>query len=208
MKTTYFLSLLFLSLNACIINSSAESVEYLSDSRKTDAFYGLIVNVPANVILSQGQGHEVRVEGDRALLNSVSTQIENGALVINGSNNRPVTIYITLEDLNRVEVNGSARVFAQTLINSDFMVLKVNGSGTIRMDVRTLKLGMIIRGNGKIYASGSSDEVTGKVIGNGNIYAKNLDSFYSEENIVRSAARSSSEEADKNSRRQMLNIHQ
>jgi len=64
-------------------------------------------------------------------------------------NDIPVTIYVTLDDISLIEVEGSGRILSNQLINSDMLLLKVNGSGTINVDVRTLSLGMLIKGNGK-----------------------------------------------------------
>ena len=59
--------------------------------------------------------------GDRRTVSEVSTEVENGALVINGDNTRPVNVYVTVNDLNLVEVNGNAKVYANQVINSDLV---------------------------------------------------------------------------------------
>ncbi|MCC7233304.1 MAG: DUF2807 domain-containing protein [Bacteroidia bacterium] len=181
MKTKLLSAFLTLSISASTL-AHAETAEMLNDDRTMGNFYGLIVNTPANVILNQGSDNQVSVEGDRNLISHVSTSIRNGALVIDGNNNRPVTIYVTMEDINLIEINGDAKVYSSQLINSDFLLLKVNGSGSIKLDVRSLSLGMIVKGDGKIIASGSTDNSFVRVFGKGRVFAQNLDSFrYSEQ---------------------------
>ena len=174
MKTKLFFAALLLSLTGYAIPSS-DSSEFATDSRNINSFSGLIVNTSANVILSQGETNSVRIEGEKAMVKDITTNIENGSLVIAGHNNHAVTVYVTVEDISLVEVNGDAKIYANGLINSDILLLKVNGSGSIRMDVRTITVGMIVKGTGKIIVSGSTGDSFSRVIGQGSIYADNLD---------------------------------
>ncbi len=109
----------------------------------------MVVNTPANVILQQGEKSSIRFEGEQRDVNKVTTAIENGSLVISGNNKNSLTIYVTIGELNLIEVNGNARVYSSQVINSDMLLLKVNGAGSIRLDVRSLSLGMIVKGSGK-----------------------------------------------------------
>ena len=47
----------------------------------------------------------------------------------------------------------------------------------MKLDVRALTVGMIVKGNGKIIVSGSSGDSYSKILGSGNIFSENLDSF-------------------------------
>ena len=178
-------------ISAVLIGASAiafaanESSEVTNTSFDPGKFYGLIVNSNANIILTQGENNSIRLEGSKQELKDIKTTIENGALTISGGNNYPVNIYISAEELNLIEINGSARIFASGSINSDILLLKVNGSGSMKVDVRALTVGMIVNGSGKIVVSGSSGESYVRVFGSGNIFTENLDSFsLSEERIA------------------------
>lgn len=181
MKTQFFLAALMFSMSACAFSANGEAAISNSDSRKLENFYGLVVNTPANVILEQGEKSSIRFEGEQKDLNKLTTIIENGSLVISGSNHKPLTIYVTIGEINLIEINGNARVYSSQLINSDMLLLKVNGSGSIRLDVRSLSLGMVVKGSGKIFASGSTGSCFTRIYGSGNVYASNLDTFYSTE---------------------------
>ena len=133
-----------LATNVLADNAAANDVS--SVDRAVGNFYGLIVNTNANVILTQGEKASVRIEGRTRDVEKIVARIENGSLVISGSNNVAVTVYVTVEELNRVEVNSQAKVYSGQVINSDILLLKVNGSGSIKLDVRTLSLGMIVKG--------------------------------------------------------------
>lgn len=205
MKTKFFFFALMATLFACT-TSKADSNDFVSDLRTPGKFYGLVLNTNANVILTQGSEVGLRVEGDRRLINSIHTEVLNGALIISGTNNRPVTVYVTIEEINLIEINGPGKVFSNQPVNSDMLLLKVNGSGSIKMDVRALALGMIVKGTGKIIASGSVGESYVRVFGKGNVYAQGLDSYSTD---VLSASNSNwKQENSKSGKRSLLNLHQ
>ena len=176
MKTNFFFLTLIATLLACSA-TKAESNELISDLRTPGNFYGLVLNTNANVILTQGTETALRVEGDLRLIKSIRTEVLNGALVISGTNNRPVTVYVTMEEINLIEINGAGKAFSSQPVNSDMLLLKVNGTGSIKLDVRALALGMIVKGTGKIIASGSVGESFVRVFGKGNVYAQGLDTI-------------------------------
>lgn len=170
---------------SAITFASNESSELTTTTYDLGKFYGLIVNSNANIILTQGEHNSIRMEGNKRELKDIKATVENGALTIIGGNNYPVNIYISAEELNLIEINGSARVFAKGCINSEILLLKVNGSGSMKVDVRALTVGMIVNGSGKIIVSGSSGESYVRVLGTGNVFTENLDSFsISEERIA------------------------
>jgi hypothetical protein len=168
---------LIASVAAFILTSCNSASASVSESRMVNNnFYGVILKANAQVILKQGTETSVRIEGDENTVSSIETTLDNGALVINGSNDLPVTIYVTMDDISLIEVNGSGRIFSNQVIYSDILLLKVVGSGSIQVDVRSLSLGMIVKGNGKIYAMGSTGDSYTKVLGGGQVVAMDLDS--------------------------------
>ena len=206
MKTNRLLLAAALILMSACNSVFGESAELVTNERKASDFYGLVVNANANVILSQGETCSVKVEGDRRTVAEVSTNVENGALVINGDNSRPVNIYVTVNEINLVEVNGNAKVYANQVINSDLLLLKVNGNGSIRMEVRSLSLGMIVKGNGRIVASGSTGDSFVRVYGNGNVSARNLDAYRQTEEVY-NANINYKKETNQGGKRLTLSLH-
>lgn len=205
MKTNFFFLTLIATLLACSA-TKAESNELISDLRTPGNFYGLVLNTNANVILTQGTETALRVEGDLRLIKSIRTEVLNGALVISGTNNRPVTVYVTMEEINLIEINGAGKVFSSQPVNSDMLLLKVNGTGSIKLDVRALALGMIVKGTGKIIASGSVGESFVRVFGKGNVYAQGLDTISGTE--LSAANVTWKQEPSRSEKRNLLNLHQ
>ena len=169
------------------------------------AFYGIVVNTQANVVLEQGTKPAVRIEGKRKDIDKVEVKVSNGMLVITGTNTVAVNIHVTVEEINRVEVNGGARVYASQVIHSDVLFLKVNGNGSIRLGVRALSLGMLVKGKGKIVISGTAGESYGRILGDGRIQANNLDSYTSRTEVSRGNTAQVTE-SDKSGRRMTLRM--
>ena len=173
-----FVAVVMLSL-ATFVFAGCESASAITSENRTVCadFFGLILRSNANVILSQGKETSVRIEGDARNISSIETSLDNGALVISGKNETPVTIYITMNDINLIEVDGNGKIYSNDIINSDMLLIKVIGNGSINVDIRSLSLGMIVRGNGKIYVKGSTGDSFTRITGSGKVVSMNLDSF-------------------------------
>jgi len=208
MKTKSILAALslFLTLSACN-SSQAGTTNSITSNRLTGTFYGIIINANANVILKQGETPSVRLEGDRSLVEQTKTTVENGALVISGTSGRSVTVYVTIGELNLLEINGNARLTSDQVIFSDILLLKINGNGTMNLDVRSLTLGMIVKGKGRIVISGSTGDSFARVYGSGKIQATGLDAFHFTEE-VHSGEIAFGNEQVRATKRATLNLHQ
>ena len=171
-----------LLLSAAFGLQNMQASEITNTSMHIGKFYGIIVNANANVIVKQQAGESIEMEGELKAIRKIRTSIENGNLVIAGDGGSGrVTIYVSSEVINLIEVKGSARVFVRGKLKSDILLLKVQGSGGIRADVMTLTIGMIIKGKGKIEVSGITGDSLKKIYGEGNIFTEKLISFASRE---------------------------
>jgi hypothetical protein len=156
MKTRFALTaLMIVSLSSFVIGCTASSASATEIRNVDQNFYGIILNGNANVYLTQGEENAIRLEGNTANTGEVTTSVTNGALIINAGMLRNVNVYVTMTDINLIQVNGSGAIRATTTLNSDMLLMKVSGTGVISADVRALSVGMIINGGGKIYAGES-----------------------------------------------------
>ena len=115
---------MMLMLTSFVASGCETVAASVTESRTINSnFYGLILKTNAQVILSQGIETSVRIEGDPESVSSVKTSIENGALVIDGTNNVPVIVYVTVDEINLVEVDctGSGN-FQQQQIGIDGLI--------------------------------------------------------------------------------------
>jgi hypothetical protein len=177
MKTRFTLVALALSLMTTFSFGCTESNAAVNEFRNVgNNFYGIILNGNANLILMQGETNSVRIEGAYENVREVETLISHGALVVETGVLRNVTVYVTMNDISLLQINGNGLITAKTILFSDMLLMKVNGNGTINADVRALSVGMVINGGGKIIARGSSGDSFIKVKGSGQVYSMNLDS--------------------------------
>ena len=182
MKTSVIISAVLIGLSAIALTAKEQPV-LETTAFDPGKFYGLIVNNNANIILTQGENNSVRIEGEKSAAKKVKTEIQNGALVITGGTD-PVNIYVTAEDISMIELNGTGKIYGRATISSDILLLIVNGHGSMKVDVKVLKVAMIVKGDGKIIISGSTGESFIKEFGNGRIFAEGLYSFSSVEDRV------------------------
>ncbi len=175
MKTSVIVSAVLIGVSAFAFAADNRPLTE-SNSFNPGEFYGLIVNNNSNIILTQGEKNSVRIEGEKSVTKEIHTEIQNGALVINGGT-VPANIYITCEDLNMIELNGTGKVLGRGTINSDILLLRLNGSGSMKVDIRTLKVAMIIKGDGKMIVTGSTGESFIKEFGKGKIFTDGLFAF-------------------------------
>src|SRR5205814_2157882 len=103
MKTrSTFIKVMAIVITAFVVGCKSSSAA--SENRIVkDNIYGLILKSNAQLILTQGNEPSVRIEGDERSVSAIQTVIENGALVVKGRNDVPVTIYVTINSISLIE---------------------------------------------------------------------------------------------------------
>ncbi len=207
MKTRFTLvAMVSIALSTTVLGCNTITAA-TSETRTVDQnFYGVILNGNANVYLTQGDYNSVRVEGLAENTESVITTVSNGALIISAGSVRNVNIFVTLADINLLQVNGAGVIKSTTTINSDMLLMKITGSGIISADVRALSVGMVVNGGGKIYAKGITGDSFVKVRGSGQVITMNLDTLREASRLEATNVEESSPE--KHRTRRALSLHQ
>jgi hypothetical protein len=150
-KTVFITVMIFMAIAA-----SAQEKE----TRKVDNFSGISLGVAGELYLTQGQGYSVVLEGDRDLLEDIETFERNGVLVIRKDNwmsstNKRVKVYVTMPEVESLNVSGSGHIIAQGAVKSDEMELNVSGSGKLILENLTAEeLDCSISGSGNISLEG------------------------------------------------------
>jgi hypothetical protein len=206
MKTRLTLAVLLTLTLSTVILGCTSTTAASSEIRNVDQnFYGIILNGNANVYLTQGENHAIRVEGVQGNTEEIETSVSNGALIINAGSLRNVNVYVTMSDINLLQVNGAGVIRATSTLNSDMLLLKVSGTGIISADIRALSVGMIINGGGKIYAGGMTGDSFVKVKGTGQVISMNLDSLKQTATVETITSKS---ESGKRKPHRALTLHQ
>ncbi len=192
-------SALFISLVASTVLVSAalaqEPVEgsgvSKTELRDVGEFDKVHLNGSPNVNIVIGPERSISVTTDENLLEVIQTSVEDGTLVIGGSEpfrtRLGVTVQITVPALTHVAVHGSGDVTVKQLDAEKFKA-EIQGSGDIRVAGRAEELDVEIQGSGdvdldelaakrasvEVQGSGDStinvsDELTVHVMGSGDV---------------------------------------
>lgn len=149
------------------------------DTRTVSSFNAIDLAISADVFVRQGGTQSLVLEGSDNDLEKVVTEVSGTELKIK---TRPgtwrigrVTIYITMQDVEKLHISGSGNIKSENGIQSKDLELSISGSGNITIpDLTTSKVNATISGSGNISYSGKSSAEESKVmvIGSGNIDAQ------------------------------------
>lgn len=134
-----------------------------------------------DVEITQGPTISVKIEGDENLLPYFIVENRGGYLVIKSrdyfsySSTEGIKVFITTPNLEEVILAGSGNITGKSkFTGSDKLVLKIAGSGDIKMDVNTPDVFSEIAGTGSITLSGETKDETIKIAGVGEYRAADL----------------------------------
>ncbi len=192
MKTT---PLLILSLLLAPVSWADE------ETRKLDEFTKIRLKANANVEVVQGNTHEIQINTDSDTLERLETTVSGDRLTISLEDrwfswlgDRDITLLITFEDLDEIEILGSGDIEGEDLALEDLNV-HIRGSGDVDLDrvsaerlevsihgagdvdltgVDAANVVTIIRGSGDIDLSGHANTVESTIQGSGNLDADDL----------------------------------
>lgn len=110
----------------------------------------IAINLPANVSYRRGQGEQIVIEGDAALLPHV--QIDDNDLVMDcrlrNARNQRLTITLPGQEFRRFAVHGSANMVLEGLDQAELRI-DISGSGDVTASGRGERLDFDIAGSGR-----------------------------------------------------------
>lgn len=152
--------------------------ESVTEVRNVDVFNSIELDANAEVLLTQGPAQLMRVEGQRNILDVLTTEVRRGMLQVNtdrslGEHN-PVRLFITVPSVEALTINGSGAINGQNMMNAEDLRLELNGSGEINLQTQARSLQGILQGSGDIKLRGSSNELIVNIGGSGDVQAFDL----------------------------------
>ncbi|MBL7129040.1 MAG: DUF2807 domain-containing protein [Ignavibacteria bacterium] len=162
---SFFSLVLLFSLVSLLFSCSQGNYRYKSEMKTIDSkiidiepFSGISLNIHADVYLSQGETHNVRIEAEEDVKNKIITEVEDNVLIIKCDkslhSSKDINIYITMKELKLIEVNGSGDIVCQDSFNTDNIAIEINGSGDISLSGRAENQAIEINGSGDIKSFG------------------------------------------------------
>ncbi|SFB26675.1 head GIN domain-containing protein [Algoriphagus aquimarinus] len=132
------------------------------------------------VIMTEGNKEEIRIEAKGVSLDKVKTEIDGDVLsvgLVRGSySNVKLKFYITYKELEEVKCSGSGTIEVTSPVRSDEFYAGISGSGDIIMNkLEAKELSVSISGSADLKIKGGSvDEAVIKQSGSGDFHGENL----------------------------------
>lgn len=148
------------------------------EGRDVSSFTGVSLGIAGDLFLTQGSPQQVIIQAEDNL-DKIETVVREGVLRIRTDNwssrIKGVRIWITMPEVEALNVSGSGNILAETSINADELELRVSGSGKIKIpELKGEEMEAAISGSGDIILSGSADEIEISISGSGNVDAEGL----------------------------------
>lgn len=166
------LPVMLLGCSFIFVNRTADDV------RKMDSFYGISISIHADVFYTQGNSHEIRIEGADKDVKELITEVKDGFLRVRFKNQRirhgRVTLYIISKELEAVKLSGSGHFSAEKPVSSEEMDLAISGSGGITLNqLSSDEVGVKISGSGNVeIVKGVAEELDVRISGSGKLLAE------------------------------------
>jgi len=130
------------------------------DERTVGKFTGIDLGVSANLYIKQESPQKVVLVGDEDILEMIKTEVEGSNLRIRRKDwifghNKKIDIYISVPQINELNVSGSGNIEAETPIKSNNLEMKISGSGDIIInDLKVSNVKAKISGSGNLSLDG------------------------------------------------------
>ena len=163
-----------------------------TETRKLEDFDAISIRYPGEIIVRQGRQASVSIEAEDNLLQQLTTEVRNGTLFIENSEEsyskrvaptEDVKITITVTDLKEINFSAAGTLQVDGL-KTDAFELKLSGAGdTTLKDLEVKMLTATLSGAGKITIAGKADDVTVFISGLGDFNGTKLQSQTAEVQI-------------------------
>jgi len=182
---TFILSFLML-ISFCI--AEAQTTKKILELPE---FKGIYVNSNYTVYLKQTNKQEVTVEALTEIFTISDIKVENGILMVNIDRkpespnksiwakiddiklNPVIKLYVSVKNINELQVNGAGKIISENSIASDILTLGVSGSGSIDVDIKGNIVKAEMSGAGNITLKGYATSLDLINSGSGTVSAFN-----------------------------------
>jgi hypothetical protein len=190
------INFLFVLVLFTLVLLSAASLAFAQTTNKTlelSEFQSIYVNSNYTVYLKQTNKQEVKVEALTEIYSLTEIKVENGILLINTERkpenpnksiwakiddiklNPTMKVYVSVKNVNELQVNGGGKIISENSIASDNLTLGVSGSGSIDLDIKGKTIKTEISGSGNMILKGYASYNEIVMSGSGNLNAFNLE---------------------------------
>ncbi len=149
------------------------------EERDVAEFSGISLGISADLYLSQGSPQKLVIQASEEDLAKIETVVKDGHLKIKTDNYmsrlKDVKIWITVPEIEALNLSGSGKIIAETPVNTNELECKVSGSGKINIDeLKTDEFEAAVSGSGRITMAGTAGEAEISISGSGSVSAGGL----------------------------------
>jgi hypothetical protein len=131
-----------------------------TETRTVDAFTGVSTGALVDIQLKPGSPCSVTLEGEAEATKSITTEVKDGVLVIGQdghSKNGPVTVYVTISDLKKVDISGAASLKGTGTFVSDSVRVEGSGGSQLELSVSATAVSVDLSGASSLRLCGTGD---------------------------------------------------
>jgi len=144
-----------------------------------DPIKGFVSAIAANIYVTQGDAQLVTVKAQDNIIDNLCLKVINGTWIIRYEvpviHAEPVTIYITVPQLEKIGLSGSGNIVGTTPFTaSDMLDLAISGSGIIEMESVSRTMEILLSGSGSFKLKGEVEDCYIRISGSGSINAYDL----------------------------------
>ncbi|MBR9675959.1 DUF2807 domain-containing protein [Candidatus Woesearchaeota archaeon] len=183
MKKVLFLILSLVLITGCV-NFTSDCVigsgNIIQKDVEVRSFSSVELEGTGNIFLEQTNQTSLRVQGEDNVLENLKFVELGDKLIIKRkdyvcfNNIKPINYYITLRDVDELKISGSGTITSQAKLITKDLDVRIDGSGTILLDVVTESLKTRISGSGDVTLSGITQDLDLRIDGSGKIRAYEL----------------------------------
>ena len=188
MKTSLFLALLTSSgallLGGCGKNGLNPTIRgegpSVAETRSLGSFSRVEVATDAELVISQGPQQEVRVEGQRNILDILDTDVSGGKLRVetgryNLRSHEPIRVLVTVPALTDVRLSSSGSIRSTGVWSATDFGVEDTGSGSIELALGQVQsLRTRVTGSGSVTLRGAAGAHTVNLTGSGELRGYDL----------------------------------
>lgn len=156
-----------------------------TSDRHLSNFRAISLSSSVDLFITQGSSESVKVEAPDEIQSRILTDVDNGTLNIHNKrenfnwdnwfgSHKKIAVYVTVKDINSINVSGSGDVFFKDGISTNSLKIKVSGSGDVTGKLEVKNLETSVSGSGDIKLSGHAETATVGMNGSGDFSARNL----------------------------------
>lgn len=169
------------------INLSGEGIKpsqtIISETRPVQDFTAIDMRAVGKVVITQGEGESLSIQGSDNILPIIETSVENGVLVIQtrekiditGLHDETVLIFtIGVKDLSSLVISGAADVEMGSLSTSALEIVMSGAGQFVVEQLNADSIDILLSGVGNVEVSGEVIRAEINISGTGSIHASDL----------------------------------